>query len=95
MTPSRDISRLIEIMAALRTPVTGCPWEVQYTFWSPKKKAARRRLGLPRVLGSNPQLSRSLRRRSDFIFRFPFRIIGLEFAHSFYAIGITALRHTS
>jgi nucleoside triphosphate diphosphatase len=32
MTPSRDITRLIEIMAALRTPVKGCPWEVQYTF---------------------------------------------------------------
>ena len=26
MTPSRDISRLIEIMAALRTPVFGCLW---------------------------------------------------------------------
>lgn len=32
MTPSRDISRLIEIMAALRTPVTGCPWDVEQTF---------------------------------------------------------------
>ena len=32
MTPSRDISRLIEIMAALRTPETGCPWDVQQTF---------------------------------------------------------------
>ena len=28
MLPSRDISRLIEIMAALRTPVTGCPWDL-------------------------------------------------------------------
>lgn len=32
MTPSRDISRLLEIMAALRTPVTGCPWDVEQTF---------------------------------------------------------------
>ena len=32
MTPSRDISRLIEIMAALRTPVTGCPWDLDQTF---------------------------------------------------------------
>ena len=33
-TPSRDISRLIEIMAALRTPVTGCPWDIEQTFAS-------------------------------------------------------------
>lgn len=32
MTPSRDISRLIEIMARLRTPVTGCPWDMEQTF---------------------------------------------------------------
>ena len=32
MTPSRDIARLIEIMAALRTPVTGCPWDIEQTF---------------------------------------------------------------
>src|SRR3954466_3066726 len=32
MTPSRDISRLIEIMAALRTPVTGCPWDLPQNF---------------------------------------------------------------
>jgi len=32
MTPSRDISRLIEIMARLRTPVTGCPWDLEQTF---------------------------------------------------------------
>ena len=32
MLPSRDISRLIEIMAALRAPVTGCPWDVEQTF---------------------------------------------------------------
>jgi ATP diphosphatase len=32
MTPSRDISRLLDIMAALRTPVTGCPWDVEQTF---------------------------------------------------------------
>ena len=34
MTPSRDISRLIEIMAALRTPVTGCPWDLEQDFKS-------------------------------------------------------------
>lgn len=32
MKPSKDISRLLEIMAALRTPVTGCPWDVEQTF---------------------------------------------------------------
>ncbi|QIP09861.1 nucleoside triphosphate pyrophosphohydrolase [Bradyrhizobium symbiodeficiens] len=32
MTPSRDISRLIEIMAALRAPVTGCPWDLEQDF---------------------------------------------------------------
>ena len=32
MTPSRDISRLLEIMAALRDPETGCPWDVEQTF---------------------------------------------------------------
>ena len=32
MTLSRDISRLIEIMAALRTPVTGCPWDLEQNF---------------------------------------------------------------
>lgn len=32
LTPSRDISRLIEIMAALRAPVGGCPWDVEQTF---------------------------------------------------------------
>jgi len=30
--PSRDIARLIEIMAALRTPVTGCPWDLEQDF---------------------------------------------------------------
>ncbi len=34
MTPSRDITRLIEIMAALRTPVTGCPWDLAQNFAS-------------------------------------------------------------
>ena len=34
MQPSRDISRLVEIMAALRTPVTGCPWDLEQTFRS-------------------------------------------------------------
>jgi ATP diphosphatase len=32
MDASKDISRLIEIMAALRTPVTGCPWDLEQTF---------------------------------------------------------------
>src|ERR1700704_449142 len=32
MRPSRDISRLLEIMAALRTPETGCPWDLEQNF---------------------------------------------------------------
>ena len=32
MKPSRDIARLIEIMAALRTPGSGCPWDLGQTF---------------------------------------------------------------
>lgn len=32
MTPSKDIKRLIEIMAALRTPVTGCQWDLEQNF---------------------------------------------------------------
>ncbi len=32
MKPSKDISRLIEIMEALRTPGTGCPWDVEQNF---------------------------------------------------------------
>ena len=32
MIPSKDISRLLEIMAALRTPGTGCPWDLEQTF---------------------------------------------------------------
>ena len=32
MEPSRDIERLIEIMAALRQPETGCPWDIVQTF---------------------------------------------------------------
>jgi ATP diphosphatase len=32
LKPSRDIARLIEIMAALRTPGTGCPWDLQQDF---------------------------------------------------------------
>ncbi len=32
--PSRDIARLIEIMAALRTPETGCPWDLEQNFAS-------------------------------------------------------------
>jgi nucleoside triphosphate diphosphatase len=34
MTPSRDIGRLLDIMAALRTPKTGCPWDLQQNFAS-------------------------------------------------------------
>jgi nucleoside triphosphate diphosphatase len=32
MKPSRDISGLIAIMAVLRTPVTGCPWDLEQNF---------------------------------------------------------------
>jgi ATP diphosphatase len=32
MTPSREIGRLLEIMAALRTPGAGCPWDLEQTF---------------------------------------------------------------
>src|SRR6185369_1422578 len=32
MTPSRDISRLLEIMAKLRNPDGGCPWDLQQNF---------------------------------------------------------------
>jgi nucleoside triphosphate diphosphatase len=32
MTPSRDIGRLLDIMAALRTPKTGCPWDLEQNF---------------------------------------------------------------
>lgn len=32
MNPSRDIQRLLEIMAALRTPKTGCPWDLEQNF---------------------------------------------------------------
>lgn len=34
MQPSRDIARLIEIMARLRTPETGCPWDLKQNFAS-------------------------------------------------------------
>jgi nucleoside triphosphate diphosphatase len=34
MQSSRDISRLIEIMAALRDPAGGCPWDLEQTFAS-------------------------------------------------------------
>jgi ATP diphosphatase len=32
MQPARDITRLLEIMAALRTPQTGCPWDLEQDF---------------------------------------------------------------
>jgi ATP diphosphatase len=34
MKPSRDIARLIEIMGALRTPGSGCPWDLEQNFSS-------------------------------------------------------------
>lgn len=34
MLPAKDIARLVEIMAALRTPVTGCPWDLEQDFSS-------------------------------------------------------------
>jgi ATP diphosphatase len=34
MTPSRDIQCLLDIMAALRTPATGCPWDLEQDFAS-------------------------------------------------------------
>jgi ATP diphosphatase len=32
MKPSRDIEKLLEIMAALRTPGSGCPWDLEQDF---------------------------------------------------------------
>jgi len=32
MEPSRDIQRLLDIMATLRQPETGCPWDIVQTF---------------------------------------------------------------
>jgi MazG family protein len=32
MSPSREIASLLDIMAALRTPVTGCPWDLEQSF---------------------------------------------------------------
>jgi ATP diphosphatase len=32
--PRRDIATLLAIMAALRTPVTGCPWDLEQDFSS-------------------------------------------------------------
>ena len=32
MTPSRDISCLLDIMAQLRTPGSGCPWDLEQDF---------------------------------------------------------------
>src|SRR5215212_8359410 len=34
MKPSNDIQRLLEIMAALRTPETGCAWDLEQDFRS-------------------------------------------------------------
>src|SRR5476651_2111510 len=34
MPPSRDISTLLEIMARLRTPGSGCPWDLEQNFAS-------------------------------------------------------------
>ncbi len=32
--PSRDIGRLLEVMARLRAPETGCSWDQKQTFES-------------------------------------------------------------
>jgi len=32
VAPARDIGRLLAIMAALRTPKTGCPWDLEQNF---------------------------------------------------------------
>ena len=32
MQPSKDITRLLDIMEALRQPVKGCPWDIVQTF---------------------------------------------------------------
>ncbi|WOJ89409.1 nucleoside triphosphate pyrophosphohydrolase [Methylocapsa polymorpha] len=32
MQPSRDVNRLLEIMASLRSPGTGCGWDLEQTF---------------------------------------------------------------
>jgi nucleoside triphosphate diphosphatase len=32
MTPSRDIARLLDIMAQLRNPGSGCPWDLKQDF---------------------------------------------------------------
>ncbi|WP_032450617.1 MazG nucleotide pyrophosphohydrolase domain-containing protein, partial [Brucella pinnipedialis] len=32
MKSSRNIDRLLEIMAALRNPETGCPWDIEQNF---------------------------------------------------------------
>ncbi|HVX76253.1 MAG TPA: nucleoside triphosphate pyrophosphohydrolase [Bradyrhizobium sp.] len=32
MRPSRDIQTLLDIMTALRTPGSGCPWDLEQTF---------------------------------------------------------------
>lgn len=32
MQPARDVTRLIEIMRALRDPVDGCPWDIEQSF---------------------------------------------------------------
>src|SRR5471030_544809 len=32
MTPARDIAGLLEIMARLRTPGSGCPWDLEQNF---------------------------------------------------------------
>lgn len=34
LQPAREIGRLVEIMRALRDPVTGCPWDIEQTFAS-------------------------------------------------------------
>jgi len=34
MTPSRELAALLDVMEALRTPGSGCPWDLEQTFAS-------------------------------------------------------------
>jgi ATP diphosphatase len=45
MKPSPDIARLVEIMAALRTPGTGCPWDLEQEGLRSRGRDPARRLG--------------------------------------------------
>ena len=56
MTPARDIARLLEIMAALRTPNTGCPWDLAQNF-PRRSRLYHDRRGLP---ARSPTRSRAM-----------------------------------